>query len=110
MSASFNANGSFDQFIDYDHPVAGLSSGIAKTAKAVLKVVTGHRSTALTGLEDEKSYITDMEWSEALQYKPRTPFGKRLMEIRKKIIASGEPLLDWDDIEHEIAESRGEFE
>jgi hypothetical protein len=42
--------------------------------------------------------------------KPRTPLGKRLMSIRKKIVASGEPLLSWDDIEREVAEHRGEVE
>jgi len=31
----------------------------------------------------------------------------RLREIRSSIVASGEPLLDWDDIEREVAERRG---
>jgi hypothetical protein len=34
----------------------------------------------------------------APSYKPRTPLGKKLWEIRKRIVASGEPLLGWDDI------------
>jgi len=44
---------------------------------------------------------------EASAYKPRTRLGKELWEIRKKIIASGEPLLDWDGIEKEVAKRRG---
>jgi hypothetical protein len=36
----------------------------------------------------------------------RTPFGKKLLEIRKRIIASGRPLLDWDDIDREMAAQR----
>lgn len=40
-------------------------------------------------------------------YQPKTPLGKRLLEIRKQIIESGEPLLDWDDLQREIAERRG---
>jgi hypothetical protein len=38
---------------------------------------------------------------------PRTPLGKKLLEIRQKIVASGRPLLDWEDIDREIAEQRG---
>ena len=37
----------------------------------------------------------------------RTPLGERLLRIRERIVASGEPLLSWDGIEHEIAERRG---
>jgi hypothetical protein len=38
---------------------------------------------------------------------PRTPLGKKLLEIRQKIVASGRPLLDWEDIDRELAEQRG---
>jgi len=41
------------------------------------------------------------------QHTPRTPLGKKLLEIRRRIVASGRPLLDWDDIDREIAEQRG---
>jgi hypothetical protein len=40
-------------------------------------------------------------------FQPKTPLGRRLWELRKRIVASGEPLLDWDDLEREIAERRG---
>ncbi len=43
-------------------------------------------------------------------YQPRTALGRRLMSIRAKIIASGEPLLNWEEIEKEVAEGRGEAE
>ncbi len=33
--------------------------------------------------------------------------GARLIKIRERIVASGEPLLDWDDIEREVRERRG---
>ena len=36
----------------------------------------------------------------------RTPLGKKLLEVRQKIIASGRPLLDWEDIDREIAQQR----
>lgn len=38
---------------------------------------------------------------------PRTPLGKKLLEIRHRIVASGRPLLSWEDIEREIIEQRG---
>jgi len=38
----------------------------------------------------------------------RTPLGRRLDEIRKRVKASGQPLLSWEDIERELAEQRGE--
>jgi hypothetical protein len=43
-------------------------------------------------------------------YQPRTALGRRLMSIRAKIVASGEPLLNWQEIEQEVAERRGEAE
>ena len=36
----------------------------------------------------------------------RTPLGKKLLEARQKILASGRPLLDWDDIDREITQQR----
>lgn len=42
------------------------------------------------------------------EYKPKTALGRKLMSIRAKIIASGEPLLNWEEIEREVAERRGE--
>lgn len=43
-------------------------------------------------------------------YPPKTALGRKLMAIRAEIIASGEPLLDWDGVAQEIAERRGEHE
>lgn len=38
----------------------------------------------------------------------RTPLGKRLWQIRQRVVESEEPLLGWSDLEREIAERRGE--
>lgn len=39
----------------------------------------------------------------------RTPLGRRLAEIRKRIEASGRPLLaSWEEIDREMADRRGE--
>lgn len=36
-----------------------------------------------------------------------SPLGQRLQQIRMRIVASRVPLLDWDDLEKEIADRRG---
>jgi ribosomal protein S24E len=40
--------------------------------------------------------------------KTKTDLGRQLAEIRARIVASGETLLDWDDLEREIADRRNE--
>lgn len=45
--------------------------------------------------------------SQEEEFHPRTPLGRRLWEIRKRIVESGEPLLDREDLEREIVERRG---
>jgi hypothetical protein len=40
----------------------------------------------------------------------RTRLGEQLLRIRERIVASGEPLLSWEEIEREVAERRGESE
>ncbi len=39
-------------------------------------------------------------------YQARTALGRILWEIRGQILASGEPLLNWDEIEREVSEQR----
>jgi hypothetical protein len=41
------------------------------------------------------------------QFVPQTPLGKRLWEIRQKIVISGVPLLSDHELEREILERRG---
>jgi hypothetical protein len=48
--------------------------------------------------------------SELCSYAPKTSLGKRLLEIWAKIIISGARVLDWGEIEKEVAERRGGFE
>jgi|SRR5437016_4437761 len=58
-----------------------------------------------------QDYLAGRDKGKAIEsYKPRTPLGRRLWEIRAKIVASGEPLLGWEEIEREVAERRGEAE
>jgi hypothetical protein len=49
----------------------------------------------------------EVEHSSSEEFVPRTELGRRLWELRKKIVASGEPLLSRDEIEREVAERRG---
>ena len=51
--------------------------------------------------------IPDSEQVQETDYVPQTPLGQRLWQIRQRIVRSGEPLLDWDGIEREVAERRG---
>lgn len=37
----------------------------------------------------------------------RTALGKRLWELRQRIVASGQPLLTWDELSHEVDARRG---
>lgn len=43
-------------------------------------------------------------------FRPRTSLGRRLLEIRFRIVASGVRLRDWSEIERELAERRGRTE
>jgi len=40
-------------------------------------------------------------------YVPRTPLGKKLVELRRAYLEEGGELLDWEGIRREVAERRG---
>lgn len=42
------------------------------------------------------------------RFVPQTSFGRRLWSIRKRIIASGQTLLEWEGLEKELHDRRGE--
>ena len=46
-------------------------------------------------------------FDDGIDYVPRTDFGRRLLEIRRRIIASGGALRSRQELEREIAERRG---
>jgi hypothetical protein len=39
-------------------------------------------------------------------FQPKTTIGRKLWQIRQKIVASGEPLLGWKEVEKELTERR----
>ncbi len=43
-------------------------------------------------------------------YRPQTALGRKLWKLRQQMVESGTPLLNWDELEHEIAERTGELE
>jgi hypothetical protein len=54
---------------------------------------------------------TDTPTTPTTEKVARTPFGKKLLEIRQRILASGRPLLDWDDIDREmVVQRRGDWQ
>lgn len=63
---------------------------------------------AIRGLDSSANKRVEAEWQKYLADQPRTVLGHRLQNIRAKIIASGQTLLSWDEIEHELSERRGE--
>jgi len=65
---------------------------------------------ALTGLEDSPAKSAESTWREAVSHKARTPLGQKLWGIRARIVASGVPLLSWEEIQSEIAARRGNKE
>jgi hypothetical protein len=58
----------------------------------------------------EAFYSEESQMDLIASYQPKTPLGRKLKEIRAEIVASGETLLDWDDIERERAERQGGFQ
>lgn len=41
-------------------------------------------------------------------FEPKTSLGRKLWEIRQKIVASGQPLLGWEELEQEVTERRND--
>ena len=46
-------------------------------------------------------------YSDEPAFRPRTALGQELWKLRRRIVASGEPLLDEDQIEDEVDRRRG---
>jgi hypothetical protein len=41
-------------------------------------------------------------------FQPVTPLGRKLWEIRQQIVANGEALLGWEELEQEVTERQNE--
>lgn len=67
---------------------------------------TGSASTHVA-LTDFGFHRAGYKWQQAIATRARTELWRRLSEIRARIVASGEPLLDWDGVRREVRERRG---
>lgn len=69
---------------------------------------TSNVSTALENGSMRESRDIDAEnhWRDLLEYRPRTLLGAKLLELRKRYIASGGKLLTSDEIAKELGRDR----
>lgn len=87
--------------------LAGSHSSVS-SAVILAGLLVGGQPVTTVGFDLNFGANVMAEWR-LLQKRPaRTALGARLMSIRERIVKSGTPLLNWDDIEREIAERRGE--
>ena len=70
-------------------------------------MATSKSATDETKARREEQSPGGKEQNGAAPYVPRTELGRRLMEIRARIEASGQPLSSWEKFEREMAERRG---
>jgi hypothetical protein len=59
--------------------------------------------------EPERAHV-DEDWAEDDSFHPKTELGRLFWESRRKVLASGQPLLNWDDIDRLLSRNRGEDE
>jgi hypothetical protein len=59
--------------------------------------------------EPEVEAVPEPPIEDPVEFTPKTELGRILKEARKGIIASGQPLLDWDELEQEIASRRTSY-
>jgi hypothetical protein len=79
-------------------------SNTASKREGALAAGTGSRDAA-DG--DDKS-PTDLRRETGDHPQESEVFARRLAQLREAIVASGEPLLSWEELDGEIAERRGE--
>jgi len=61
-----------------------------------------------TGLRDSMAESAQAAWRYSGERRARTAFGRRVLELRARIIAANEPLLGWEELRQEVRERRAE--
>ena len=74
-----------------------------KRQNAKRTIATAPRKTVRLG-----AAAPDQTTEAKQRFVPKTQFGRRLWRIRERILASGQPLLGWEQIEQDLLERRGE--
>ncbi len=90
-----------DQFVLGYVLVIDMGEDIVGVAGDAVEIVSRSTSAA----ENRFRVVAAPHHGEA---EPRTALGRRLWELRRRIVASGAPLLDWDALDQEIRARRGE--
>ncbi|NUQ45984.1 MAG: hypothetical protein HUU22_08120 [Phycisphaerae bacterium] len=75
-----------------------------EAADECLRLLDAQCATSLSAHDRPRTRV--MWPSEWLTPVPRTPLGERLRALRRRIVASGRPLLDWDGLESELRSRR----
>jgi hypothetical protein len=57
---------------------------------------------------EAKAAKSHRETASSTAFVPHTRLGRRLWEIRRRFVAGGQRLLDWEDVEEELRVRRGE--
>ena len=92
-----------------EHTVSSVSSHVSLTTAYVVQTSTrGFVVPPNVEAEAEWRMFQFLKVTDPAYEPARTPLGKELRRLRRKIIESGQPLLDWDDIERLTAQLRGE--
>jgi hypothetical protein len=55
-----------------------------------------------------EAQLVPVNSSETAAHSARTELGRQLREIRRRIVASGQPLLDADELDREVRDRRGD--
>jgi hypothetical protein len=88
------------------HPVLfhvdAASAAVLQCLQEV-RLIVNNEATAAVGLAHSGPTAATGD----IDFHPRTPLGQRLWRLRQPALAEGERLLDWDDLEREVATRRG---
>ena len=87
----------------------GVAHGASCWAFTLLESCGGTAVFAGAGRAEDAASLAEQAWREAVanSYQPQSALGRDLRRIRAELVASGEPLLDWADIEKDVSIRRG---
>jgi hypothetical protein len=78
-----------------------MATRLTSRSKPARKRVDDKKSSITKAVASRKKHI-----AKDFDFKPKTELGKKLWAARKRIVASGEELLDWDGVHREVMSRR----